>query len=95
MLTKGEGGVAFDRVILALIELDDRDPSIRPGRVVSIAHEGWEDTVSEHRQPLALRLVVDDRRPHRDPTEGDVRMRSKVVVPGLGVSRFRHSMRRS
>lgn len=63
-------------------ELDDRDGSIRVGRISSITREGWEDTVREHPQPLTLSVVVHHRRVHRDPTERDVGMRSKVVVPG-------------
>lgn len=69
-------------------ELDDRDRSIYLGRILSIFRKGWEDVIREQPQPLTLSDVFHHRRPHRDPTEGDVWMRSKVVIPGwvMGVA---------
>lgn len=44
-------------------QLDDRDASIHPGRVASIAREGGEHPVSQLPESVALALVVHDRRP--------------------------------
>src|SRR5262249_54731552 len=62
--------------------LDDREAPVHRGSVAPIAREGGEDTVGELPEPVALGLVLDDGRVHRDPAEDEVRMGSQVVIPG-------------
>lgn len=62
-------------------KLDDRDSSMRPDRITSIARISGENAVGKGPQPLSLGLIVYCRRSHRDSTEEVVRMSSEVVIP--------------
>jgi hypothetical protein len=60
---------------------------MRLSGVASIAGESREDAVGEYPEALTLILVLDHSGTHGNATEGDLRVRSEVVVPS-GVPRI-------